>query len=61
MINHYEEINNALLSYENHKPYHIHNTDWICSHIDWSWRWRKITKEQMEELAERVIKVMEGK
>lgn len=58
MINYYEQINKALLSYENYKPYHTYNTDWICNRIDWCWRWRKINKEQMEE---RVIKVMEGK
>lgn len=55
----YNEIDEALQSYENYKPYHIHDIDWISNRISWCWKWRKITKEQMEELCERAIKILE--
>lgn len=32
-----------------------------ADHITWCWKWRKITREQMESLAERVIKLWEDK
>ena len=50
----YNEINKALQSYENYKPYHT-----ISDRISWCWKWRKITKEQMEELCDRTIEVLE--
>ena len=56
----YDEIDKALQSYENYKPYHTRNIEWISNRICWCWKWRKITKEQMEELCDRVIKVLEG-
>ena len=56
----YSEIDKALQSYENCKPYHTRNIEWISNRISWCWKWRKITKEQMEELCDRVIKVLEG-
>jgi len=55
----YTEINKALISYEQYKPYHTHKIEWITNRIDWCWRWRKITEEQMNELVDRVIAVME--
>lgn len=55
----YSEIDKALQSYENYKPYHIRNIEWISNRISWCWKWRKITKEQMEELCDRTIKVLE--
>ena len=55
----YNEIDEALRSYENYKPYHIRDIEWISNRISWCWKWRKITKEQMEELCDRVIKVLE--
>lgn len=56
----YSEIDKALQSYENYKPYHTRNIGWISNRISWCWKWRKITREQMEELCDRVIKVLEG-
>lgn len=56
----YSEIDKALQSYENYKPYHTCNIEWISNRISWCWKWRKITREQMEELCDRVIKVLEG-
>ena len=59
MNKYYSEIDKALQSYENYKPYHTHNIEWISNRISWCWKWRKITKEQMEELCDRVIKILE--
>lgn len=56
----YDEIDKALQSYENYKPYHTRKIEWISNRICWCWKWRKITKEQMEELCDRVIVVLEG-
>ena len=56
----YSEIDKALQSYENYKPYHTRNIEWISNRISWCWKWRKITREQMKELCDRVIKVLEG-
>jgi hypothetical protein len=55
----YNQINEALLSYENFKPYHDKTIDWICDRIDWTWKWKKNTQEQMEELANRVTSILE--
>ena len=54
------QIENAIQSYENYKPYHQHTIEWICNRIDWCWKWRKISEEKMNEFAERIIKVMES-
>ena len=53
------EIDKAIQSYEEYKPYHTHTIDWITDRIDWCWQFRKISKEQMEEFAGRIIEVME--
>ena len=49
-----DKINLALQRLENYK-YPIHNSEWICNRIDWAWNFRKLTKEQMEELTDRMI------
>ena len=59
MIDYYKQIDEALKSYENFKPYHRFNIEWICNRIDWAWRFRRINHEQMEELADRATKVLE--
>ena len=53
--NYYEEINKELTSFEEGKEYHLKTMEWISDRICWCWKWRKITKEQMEELADRVV------
>ena len=58
--NYYVEIDNALKSYEDYKPWHDKSIDWIADRIDWCWKFRHITKEQMEELADRVVKIIDG-
>ena len=60
MNKYYEEINKAILQYEEHKPYHDKSISWICDRIDWCWKWRKITKIEMEELADRICEVMKN-
>ena len=56
----YKEIDTALKSYENFKPCHERDIDWIYHRIDWCWKWKKITKSQMEELAIRATKILDG-
>ena len=55
----YKEIDNALFSYENYKPYHTKSLEWICSRIDWCWKWKKITAVQKDELCNRAIAILE--
>lgn len=58
MKDYYKEIDQALKSFEDYKPYHIKSIDWICDRIDWCWKFRHITEKQMNELADRAILVM---
>ena len=58
MNKYYQQIDKALLSYENHKPYHDKTMDWICDHIDWAWKWRKISENEMVELASRATEIL---
>lgn len=55
----YKQIDTAIRSYEEYKPYHQLTIDQITDKIDWCWKWKKITEGQMEELVNRIIKVME--
>lgn len=57
----YTQLDKAIKSYEDYKPYHQYTVDWICDRIEWCWKWRKITEEQMQELVDRICYVMEGK
>lgn len=58
MNKYYQQIDKALLSYENHKPYHDKTMDWICDRIDWVWKWRKISENEMIELASRATEIL---
>lgn len=58
MKDYYKEIDEVLKSYEDYKPYHTKDIHWACDRVDWAWKWRKITKEQMEELADRVCNIL---
>lgn len=53
MRNYYAEIDNTLTAIELDK-YAPHSLDWCADRVDWCWKWRKITHEQMVELADRV-------
>ena len=59
MKNYYSEIDKAISRYENYYPWKEKSIDWICNRIDWCYKWKHITHEQMEELANRIIVVME--
>lgn len=56
----YEQIDKALKSYEEGKSWHEKDIFWICDRVEWAWKWRKITQEQMEELANRSCEVMDN-
>ena len=58
--NYYEEINTALHSYENLKSWNDKSISWICDRIDWYWKFRHITKAQMEELCDRCCAVLKN-
>lgn len=57
----YKEINTVLLSYENLKPYHDKQIDWIWDRIAWCWKFEHITKDQMEQFVNRVCTILEMK
>ena len=56
----YKEIDKVLTEYEEFKPYHTRDIHWACNRIDWCWKWRKITEDQMNELADRATAILEG-
>ena len=58
-INYYQEIDKILKEYEEYKPWHTRDIDWACNRIAWCYQWRKITKEQMEELADRATAIFD--
>ena len=55
----YKEIDKVLKTYEEYKAYHDRDIDWAANRIDWCWKWKKITEEQMEELADRATLIFE--
>ena len=57
----YEEIDKALKSYEEFKPYHTKSLEWITDRIYWCHKWKKLTQAQIEELCDRVIVIMQSK
>lgn len=52
----YEKIDRVLKQHENHK-YAERSLDSIADYINWAWKWRKITKAEMEETANRVCAI----
>lgn len=54
----YKEIDDSLKSYEEFKPWHIKSIEEITDRIDWCWKFRHITEEQMTELADRACKIL---
>lgn len=59
MKDYYSEIDQALTRLER-GLYPIRSIDWVTERIDWCWKWRKITREQLELLCDRVIAYFEG-
>lgn len=59
MKDYYKMLDDILKEHENYHPLPHQDMDWVANRIDWCWRFRKITKEQMEELADRATKIFE--
>lgn len=57
----YTDIDKVLKEYEDYKPYHTKDIDWVCNRIEWCWKWKKITKEEMEELADRATAILDNR
>lgn len=55
----YQKINDALNRLEN-GYYAIHDASWCASRIDWAWKFRKITREEKDELCDRTIALFES-
>ena len=49
----YQKIDKFLSQHEKGK-YTEKSLDDIADYIDWAWKWRKITREEMENAADRV-------
>lgn len=59
MRDYYKEIDTALRRLEEGK-YADKSIDWVIDRINWCFHWKKIGSDQMNELADRVIKYLEG-
>lgn len=49
----YEKIDRALQDHEKGR-YASRSLDSIADYINWAWKWKKITREEMETAADRV-------
>lgn len=49
----YEKIDCAITQHEKLGHYE-RSLDSIADYINWAWKWKKITREQMESAADRV-------
>lgn len=49
----YEKIDRALKQHENFK-YCERSLSSIADYIDWAWKWKKISRKEMENAADRV-------
>ena len=61
MKDYYNEIDIALKSHENYKPYHEKSINWITDRISWCYQFKHITYTQMIELSNRCIAIFEYK
>lgn len=55
----YNRLIETIERYENFMPECGLSISWCCDSIDWLWKWRKITKEEMESLCDRMIAIMQ--
>ena len=53
----YAEIDEALKSWEEYKPYHRYTVSWIADRICWCWKFRLISENEMESLTERTTEL----
>lgn len=60
MKDYYREIDEAIKRYEEYR-YATRNISWITNRIDWCWKFRKISREQMNELSSRITEVINSK
>lgn len=58
--NYYDQIDRAIKTYEQFRPYHPLSIDKICDKIDWCWKWRKISEHQMHSLVDRIVYLMDN-
>ena len=49
----YEKIDRALTQHEKHK-YCERSLESIADYINWAWKWKKISRAEMESAADRV-------
>lgn len=56
----YDQIDKAIKSYEQFMPCHSMGADKICDKIDWCWKWRKISQDQMHNLVDRIVYLMDN-
>ena len=54
----YQKIDRVLKQHENHK-YCERSLESIADYIDWAWKWKKISHEEMEDAADRVCVLFE--
>ena len=54
----YEKIDRALYQHERN-GYHERSLDSIADYIDWAWKWRKISREEMESVTDRICKLFD--
>lgn len=59
-MNYSKQIDDAIRRYEEGKSFKIHNTEWICNRIEWCWKWKKITEQEMNDFCERIIKILDN-
>lgn len=57
-IDYYKEIDDALKSYEQYKPCHFRDLDWIANRIDWCWKFRHISESAMTEFVDRFCAIL---
>ena len=57
----YFEIDNAIKSYEEYKSWHDKEIAWMSDRICWCWKFKHITKEQMESLCDRVCNILNNR
>lgn len=54
----YNELDAIISRYENFKPV-MENPYDVADKIAWCWKFRKITEEQMDDLAERMTRIFD--
>lgn len=52
----YEKIDRWIKQHEHYK-YCERSLDSVADYVAWAWKWRKITREQMESAADRVCQL----